>query len=106
MGLISQLPFWQYGPPFNAAKQEGYEPISIAVPECGASVDYQVMPPGTVIVTPDEVSAAKLSPSSGMSKYICKTQRLVEGDALNTYSLLFVRVKFTSHSTFLSTDRS
>lgn len=86
MGLISQLPFWQYGPPFNAAKQEDFEPISIAFPECGAGVDYQLMPPGSVIVIPDEVSAAKLLPVSGMSKYIGQTKRLVGGDALSTYS--------------------
>lgn len=87
MGLVAQLPFWQYGPPFNAAKQEDYEPISIAQPE-GASVDYQLMPPGSVIVTPDETSAAKLLPVSGMSKHIGKTQRLVEGDAQSDYSRL------------------
>ncbi|CDF41152.1 unnamed protein product [Chondrus crispus] len=87
MGLVNQLPFWQYGPPFNAAKQEDYEPISIAQPE-GASVDYQLMPPGTVIVTPDEVSADKLLPVSGMSKYIGKTKRLVEEGAQSDYSRL------------------
>lgn len=87
MGLIKQLPFWQYGPPFNAAKQEDYEPISIAQPE-GSSVDYQLMPPGTVVVTPDETSAEKLLPVSGMSKYIGKTKRLVEGDGLSDYSRL------------------
>lgn len=88
MGLVSQLPFWQYGPPYNAAKQEESEPISIAQPEAAVGIDYQVMPPGTVIVTPDEVSAAKLLPVSGMSKYIGKTQRLVEGDGLSDYSRL------------------
>ena len=87
MGLISQLPFWMYGPPFNAAKQEDYEPISIAQPDV-SSVDYQVLPPGSVIVTPDEVSAAKLSPVSGMSKYIGQTKRLVEGDGQSDYSRL------------------
>lgn len=87
MGLVSQLPFWMYGPPYNAAKQEEYEPISIAQPD-GASVDYQLMPPGSVIVTPDETSAAKLNPVSGMSKYIGKTQRLVGGDGLSDYSRL------------------
>lgn len=88
MGLVSQLPFWQYGPPFNAAKQEDYEPISIAAGDVTAGIDYQLMPPGTVIVTPDEVSAAKLLPVSGMSKYIGKTQKLVEGDAKSDYSRL------------------
>lgn len=87
MGAISQLPFWMYGPPFNAAKQEDYEPISIAQPDV-SSVDYQVMPPGSVIVVPDEVSAAKLSPVSGYSKYIGKTKKMVEGDALSDYSRL------------------
>lgn len=87
MGLISQLPFWQYGPPFNAAKQEDYEPISIAQPDV-SGVDYQLMPPGSVIVTPDKVSAADLLPVSGMSKYIGQTKRLVEGDALSNYSRL------------------
>lgn len=85
MGLVSQLPFYMYGPPFNAAKQEDYEPISIAQPDV-AYVDYQLMPPGTVIVTPDAVSAADLLPVSGMSKYIGQTKRLVEGDAESDYS--------------------
>lgn len=44
MGLIKQLPFWMYGPPFNAATQEDYEPISIAAPSPGIGVDYQLMP--------------------------------------------------------------
>lgn len=88
MGLMKQLPFWMYGPPFNAAKQEEFEPISIAQPSPGTGVDYQLMPPGSVVVTPDEVSANKLNPISGMSKYIGKTQRLVEGDALSDYSKL------------------
>lgn len=44
MGLIKQLPFWMYGPPFNAAIQEDYEPISIAGPSSGIGVDYQLMP--------------------------------------------------------------
>lgn len=87
MGLINQLPFWMYGPPFNAAKQEDYEPISIAQPDV-ASVDYQLMPAGSVIVTPDEVSAAKLLPVSGLSKYIGQTKRIVEGDAQSDYSRL------------------
>lgn len=87
MGLISQLPFYMYGPPFNAAKQEDYEPISIAEPQF-AGVDYQVLPPGSVIVQPDSVNASELNPVSGMSKYIGKTKRLVEGDALSDYSRL------------------
>lgn len=88
MGLMKQLPFWMYGPPFNAAKQEEFEPISIAQPSSGTGIDYQLMPPGSVVVTPDEVSADKLNPVSGMSKYIGKTQRLVEGDGLSDYSKL------------------
>lgn len=87
MGLIKQLPFWMYGPPFNAAYQEDYEPISIAQPE-GASVDYQVMPPGTVIVTPDSVNSNDLNPVSGYSKYIGNTKRCVEGAAQSDYSKL------------------
>lgn len=87
MGLLQQLPFYMYGPPYNAAKQEEFEPISIAFPE-GAYVDYQLMPPGSVVVEPDEVSANKLNPVSGMSKYIGKTKRLVEGDAISNYSRL------------------
>nr|ATG31135.1 LR9 [Griffithsia pacifica]5Y6P_ka Chain ka, LR9 [Griffithsia pacifica]5Y6P_kb Chain kb, LR9 [Griffithsia pacifica] len=87
MGLIKQLPFWMYGPPFNASKQEDFEPISIANPDV-SSVDYQLMPPGSVIVQPDEVSAAKMLPVSGMSKHIGKTKRLVEGDGLSDYSRL------------------
>lgn len=87
MGLIKQLPFWQYGPPFNAAKQEDYEPISIAQPGC-SGVNYELMPPGTVIVDPQEVSAAKLIPISGMSKYIGTVKRMVGGDALSNYSRL------------------
>lgn len=87
MGLLQQLPFYMYGPPYNAAKQEEFEPISIAFPE-GAYVDYQLMPPGSVVVEPDEVSANKLNPVSGMSKYIGKTKRLVEGDAVSNYSHL------------------
>lgn len=77
MGLLKQLPFYMYGPPFNAAKQEEFEPISIAQPE-GASVDYQLMPPGSVYVQPDSVNAAELNPVSGMSKYIGQTKQLVE----------------------------
>lgn len=87
MGLVKQLPFWMYGPPYSANKQEDYEPISVAVPE-RAGVDYQLMPPGTVVVVPDEVAAAKLMPVSGMSRYIGKTKRLVEGDAESDYSKL------------------
>lgn len=87
MGLMRQLPFWMYGPPFNAAVQEDYEPISIAQPE-GASVDYQLMPPGSVIVTPDSVNANELNPVSGMSKYIGKTKKQVEGSGLSDYSRL------------------
>lgn len=86
MGLMTQLPFWMYGPPFNAAKQVEYEPISAV--DMSAGVDYQVMPPGSVVVVPDEVSAAKLLPVSGMSRYIGKTQRLVEGDGESDYSKL------------------
>lgn len=88
MGLIDQLPFWQYGPPYNAAKQEDLEPISIAEGDVTKGIDYQLMPAGSVIVTPDEVSAAKLLPVSGLSKYIGKTKRLVEGDGQSTYSRL------------------
>lgn len=87
MGLMKQLPFYMYGPPFNAAKQEDIEPISIAQPEC-VGIDYQIMPPGSVIVEPDEVTGAKLLPVSGMSKYIGQTKRLVEGDGLSDYSRL------------------
>lgn len=87
MGLIRQLPFWMYGPPFNAAIQEDYEPISIAAP-VGASVDYQLMPPGTVIVEPDSTDANALNPISGMSKYIGKTQKQVGGKAESDYSRL------------------
>lgn len=61
MGLVKHLPFWMYGPPFCANKQGDYEPISVAVLE-RAGVDYQLMP------------------VSGMSRYIGKTKRLVEGD--------------------------
>lgn len=88
MGLMTQLPFWMYGPPYNACKQEDFEPISIAQPAFGVGVDYQLMPPGSVVVVPDEVSSNKLNPVSGMSKYIGKTQRLVEGDGLSDYSRL------------------
>lgn len=84
MGLVKQLPFWMYGPPYMASKQDDYEPISAAVP--AASVDYQLMPPGSVVVTPDEVSAAKLIPVSGLSKYIGKGKRQVEGDAESSYA--------------------
>lgn len=87
MGLLKQLPFWMYGPPFNAAKQEDFEPISIAQPE-GASVDYQLMPPGSVFVEPDALSAAELLPVSGYSKYIGKSKREVGGDAESDYSRL------------------
>lgn len=87
MGLIKQLPFWMYGPPFNAAIQEDYEPISVAAPT-GAAVDYQLMPPGTVIVEPDSTDANVLNPISGMSKYIGKTKKQVEGKAESDYSRL------------------
>ncbi|PXF41989.1 Transforming growth factor-beta-induced protein ig-h3 [Gracilariopsis chorda] len=87
MGLMTQRPFWMYGPPYCAAKQEEYEPISIAQPDV-SFVDYQVMPPGSVIVTPDSVNAAELNPVSGMSKYIGQTKRLVSGDGLSDYSRL------------------
>lgn len=83
MNLVQQLPFWMYGPPFNASKQVDLEPISCAEPE--ASVDYGVLPPGSVVVTPDEVSAAKLNPISGMSKHVGKMKRLVEGDGQSNY---------------------
>ena len=76
-----------YGPPFNAAYQEDYEPISIAQPDV-AAVDYQLMPPGSVIVTPDSVNADELNPVSGYSKYIGKTKRCVEGAGLSEYSKL------------------
>lgn len=85
MGLMKQLPFWMYGPPFNAAYQEDYEPISIAYPDV-ASIDYQIMPPGSVIVTPDSVNASEIAPVSGYSKYIGKTKRNKEGSALSDYS--------------------
>jgi uncharacterized surface protein with fasciclin (FAS1) repeats len=87
MGLIKQLPFWMYGPPFNAAIQEDYEPISIAAP-VGAKVDYQLMPPGTVVVEPDSCDANKLNPISGMSKYIGNTKKQVGGKAESNYSRL------------------
>lgn len=87
MGLIKQLPFWMYGPPFNAAYQEDYEPISIAQPT-GAAVDYQLMPPGSVIVTPDSVNAGELNPVSGYSKYIGNTKKCVEGAGQSDYSRL------------------
>lgn len=87
MGLMSQQPFWKYGPPYNASKQEDFEPISIAQPGC-ASVDYQVMPPGSVVVDPKEVNASELLPVSGMSKYIGTAKRMVEGDGLSDYSRL------------------
>lgn len=87
MGLMTQRPFWMYGAPYCAAKQEEYEPISIAQPEL-SSVDYQLMPPGSVIVTPDSVSAAEINPVSGMSKYIGKSKRMVSGDGLSDYSKL------------------
>lgn len=87
MGLMKQLPFYMYGPPFNAAKQEDYEPISIAKPDV-ASVDYQLFPPEAVVVNADELSAAKLIPVSGMSKYIGTGSRIKEGDGESNYSRL------------------
>lgn len=87
MGLIKQMPFWMYGPPFNAAKQEDFEPISIAQPDV-AFVDYSRMPLGSVVVVPDEVEGAKLNPVSGYSKYFGQTKKCVEGDALSDYSRL------------------
>lgn len=87
MGLMKQLPFWMYGPPYNAAYQEDYEPISIAAPDV-AAVDYQVFPPGSVVVVPDSVNAGELNPVSGYSKYIGKTKRNVEGAGLSEYSKL------------------
>ncbi|CAN8069993.1 unnamed protein product, partial [Agarophyton chilense] len=87
MGLLEQKPFWMYGPPYNAAKQEEYEPISVAVPDV-SSVDYQLMPPGSVVVVPDSVNALELNPVSGMSKYIGQTKRITGQDALSDYSKL------------------
>lgn len=87
MGLVKQLPFWAYGPPYNAAYQEDYEPISIAAPDV-AAIDYQVFPPGSVVVVPDSVNAGELNPVSGYSKYIGKTKRNVEGAAISEYSKL------------------
>ncbi len=87
MGLIKQLPFWMYGPPYSAAKQEDYEPISIAQPDV-AKIDYQIFPPGSVVVVPDEVSAAKLNPVSGFSKNIGQMKRFTGKDALSDYSKL------------------
>jgi len=84
MGLQEQLPFWMYGPPYNAAVQTDYEPISAAAPE--AYVDYQLMPEGSVVVEPDSFDANEINPISGMSKYIGKTQRLVEGSGLSDYA--------------------
>lgn len=88
MGLMKQLPFWMYGPPFNAAPQEDYEPISIAAPATDVSVDYQLMPPGSVIFEPDSTDANELNPISGMSKYIGKTQKQVGDKAESDYSRL------------------
>lgn len=87
MGLMRQLPFYMYGPPYNAPKQEDYEPISIAKPDV-SFVDYQIFPPGSVVVVPDQVSAAKLNPVSGFSKYIGQVSRVKEGDAESEYSRL------------------
>lgn len=87
MGLVKQLPFWAYGPPYNACYQEDYEPISIAAPDV-AAIDYQVFPPGSVVVVPDSVNAGELNPVSGYSKYIGKTKRNVEGAGISEYSKL------------------
>jgi hypothetical protein len=77
----------RYGPPYNAAKQEDYEPISIAGESFASSeIDYQLFPPGTVVVVPDSVNANELNPISGMSKYIGNTKRLVEGSGQSDYS--------------------
>lgn len=84
MNLLEQKPFWMYGPPYNAAYQTDYEPISAAEPV--ASVDYQLMPEGSVVVEPDSVNSNDLNPVSGMSSYIGKTSRLVEGAALSDYA--------------------
>jgi len=84
MNLIKQQPFWMYGPPYNAATQEDYEPISAAAPK--ASVDYQLMPPGSVITVPDSYNAGELNPVSGMSKYIGQTKKLVGDQGLSKYA--------------------
>lgn len=87
MNLISQLPFWRYGPPFNAAKQTDLEPISLASSLSDEySVDYQKLPPGSAVVTPDEVSANKLNPVSGMSKYLGTGSRIVGDGAESPYA--------------------
>eukprot|EP00183_Erythrolobus_madagascarensis_P000933 CAMPEP_0185848208 /NCGR_PEP_ID=MMETSP1354-20130828/3179_1 /TAXON_ID=708628 /ORGANISM="Erythrolobus madagascarensis, Strain CCMP3276" /LENGTH=326 /DNA_ID=CAMNT_0028548581 /DNA_START=6 /DNA_END=986 /DNA_ORIENTATION=- len=84
MNLIKQQPFWMYGPPYNAATQEDYEPISIAAPT--ASVDYQLMPPGSVVTVPDSYNAGELNPVSGMSKYIGQTKKLVGDQGTSKYA--------------------
>lgn len=72
--------------PYNCAPQEDYEPISIAAPSPGIGVDYQLMPPGTVIVEPDSVNANELNPISGMSKYIGNTKKQVGDKVESDYS--------------------
>uniref|UniRef100_A0A7S0ZBR4 FAS1 domain-containing protein n=1 Tax=Timspurckia oligopyrenoides TaxID=708627 RepID=A0A7S0ZBR4_9RHOD len=84
MNLIEQKPFWMYGPPYNAAKQEEYEPISIA--ESKAFVDYQKLPQGTVKFVPDSVNSLELNPVSGMSKYIGNTKKLTGDGAISSYA--------------------
>jgi uncharacterized surface protein with fasciclin (FAS1) repeats len=92
MNLISPLPFWQYGPPYNAVKQIDYEPVSLAGEAFANScVDYQLMPAGSVVVVPDSVNANELNPISGMSKYIGNTKRQIEGDAQSDYSTILSR---------------
>ncbi len=87
MNLMKQLPFWMYGPPFNAAKQTDLEPISLA-PSLSKeySVDYQLLPAGSAVVAPDEVSAAKLNPVSGMSKYLGTGTRISGDGAQSPYA--------------------
>lgn len=76
-----QLPFWMA--PINDSKREACEEISIPQQKFGIGIGYQLCPPNSIVDILDEVSVNNLNPVSGVSRYIGKTKRLVDGDALS-----------------------